>query len=105
VPVVDEALAPCGAVQMAFEQKIRPEIKKCFFAEKVKNPRLSGNVKIVVNVSPKGEVQAINVVDKKELGPTAVACMTKVVKDARFDGSQCKGKTVEMPEAFGNAAK
>lgn len=104
-PVVDEGLMACGNVQMAFEQKVRPETKKCFFEAKVKNPKLTGNVKIVINVNLKGEVTAINIVDKKELGDAAVACMTKAVKDAKFDGSQCKGKTVEMAQAFGAAAK
>lgn len=104
-PVSDDPNVACGAVSAPFEQAIRPEIKKCFFDAMKTNPKLSGNVKIVVHVGPKGQVQAINVVDAKELGAPAVACMTKVVKDTKLDTSPCKDRKIEMPMAFGNAAR
>jgi len=105
IAITDDSAAACGAIQMPFEAKIRPDIKKCFFDAKVKNPALTGKVKVVINVGPKGEIQAINIVDKKELGAAAVACMTKVVTAAKFDGSKCANKAVQMPMAFGAAAK
>lgn len=101
----DQATLVCGSTAMPFEQKVRPEIKKCFFEAKVKNPALSGKVKIVLNVGPKGTLGAINVVDAKELGKDAVDCMTKAVKAAKPDVSTCKDKKVEMQMAFGAAAK
>lgn len=103
-PPEDPNLA-CGAVSSPFEQQIRPEIKKCFFDAMKTNQKLSGNVKLVVHVGPKGRIQAVNVIDAKELGPGAVACMTKVVKSATFDTSPCKDRQIQMPMAFGNAAR
>ena len=101
----DQATLVCGQNAMPFEQKVRPEIKRCFFEAKVKNPALTGKVKIVLNVSAGGKLGAINVVDEKELGKDAVACMTKAVKAAKPDVSTCKDKKVEMVMAFGAAAK
>lgn len=101
----DQATMVCGSNAMPFEQKVRPEIKKCFFEAKVKNPALSGKVKVVLNVGPKGTLGAINIVDAKELGKDAVDCMTKAVKAAKPDVSTCKDKKVEMQMAFGAAAK
>lgn len=104
-PAPEDPNIACGAVSSPFEQQIRPEIKKCFFDAMKKNQKLSGNVKLVVHVGPKGQIQAVNVVDAKELGPVAVACMTKVVKSAAFDTSPCKDRNIQMPMAFGNAAR
>jgi hypothetical protein len=101
----DQATLVCGSNAMPFEQKVRPEIKKCFFEAKSKNPALSGKVKVVLNVGPKGSLGAINIVDAKELGKDAVDCMTKAVKAAKPDVSTCKDKKVEMQMAFGAAAK
>jgi hypothetical protein len=101
----EEATLVCGHAAMPFEQKVRPEIKKCFFEAKAKNPALTGKVKVVLNVSPGGKLGAINVVDAKELGKDAVDCMTKAVKAAKPDVSTCKDKKVEMVMAFGAAAK
>src|SRR5258708_864336 len=47
----EQATLVCGTAQMPFEQKLRPAIKNCFFEAKVKNPALTGKVKIVLNVS------------------------------------------------------
>lgn len=104
-PPPEDPNIACGAVSAPFEQSIRPEIKKCFFDAMKTNPKLTGNVKIVVHVGPKGQIQAVNVVDAKELGTAAVACMTKVVKEAKLDTSPCKDRKIEMPMAFGNAAR
>lgn len=101
----DQATLVCGGAAMPFEQKVRPEIKRCFFEAKVKNPALSGKVKIVLNVGAGGKLGAVNVVDEKELGKEAVRCMTDAVKAAKPDVSQCKDKRVEMVMAFGAAAK
>jgi hypothetical protein len=101
----DQATMVCGSTAMPFEQKVRPEIKKCFFEAKAKNPALSGKVKVVLNVGSKGTLGAINIVDAKELGKDAVDCMTKAVKAAKPDVSTCKDKKVEMQMAFGAAAK
>ena len=66
---------------------------------------LAGGCRSSLNVSSGGKLGAINVVDEKELGKDAVACMTKAVKAAKPDVSTCKDKKVEMVMAFGAAAK
>jgi hypothetical protein len=98
--------AACGAAALPYEEKIRPEIKKCFFEVAMKkNPNVDGHVKIVVNIDPQGKVTSQKIVQEKELGKEATACMMKVLKDHKIDAGQCKGKAMSMNMAFGAAAR
>lgn len=96
---------PCADVSAPFEAKVRPEVKKCFFAAMAKKPTLDGHVRVTVAIDTKGKPGNIVITDDKALGPEAVTCMKNAVKAGAFDGAACAGKSVVMNMAFGNAAR
>jgi hypothetical protein len=104
-PTATEAPDPCVPVSAAFETKVRPQVKQCFFDALGKNPALSGNVHLTLHVDPTGKVKAINIGEEKELGKDAVACMKKVINAGAFEGKDCAGKGFTLAMAFGNAAR
>ena len=104
-PTATEAPDPCTPTSAAFETKVRPQVKQCFFDALGKNPALSGNVHITLHVDPNGKLKTLNFGEDKELGKDAVACMTKVIMAGGFDGKACAGKGLTLAMAFGNAAR
>lgn len=104
-PTATEAPDPCTPTSAAFETKVRPQVKQCFFDALGKNPTLSGNVHVTLHVDPNGKLKTLNFGEDKELGKDAVACMTKVIMAGGFDGKACAGKGLTLAMAFGNAAR
>lgn len=95
----------CGGTAAPYEQKVRLEVKKCFFEAKKTHPALTGEIHIGLNVDMKGQLQKAVVVEEKELGKEGVACIQKALKTETLDGSGCKGKSITFGMAFGAAAR
>jgi hypothetical protein len=97
-PVTDE----CAPVAMAFEQSLRPKLKKCWLdaANKKPNEKIIGSIKFVVEIDGAGKIASARQVDKSELPAPVVQCMNKAFKAEKIDTGKCTFKTLTVVEKF-----
>jgi hypothetical protein len=94
----------CGGTASPYEAKVRPEVKKCFYAARTAHPWLTGEIHIGLNVDAQGHLMKAVIIEEKEIGKEGVACVQKALKSETLDGSGCKGKSITFSMAFGAAA-
>ena len=79
---------------------LRPKFKSCYQKGLSSDPGMSGSVKVVVKVSPNGEVASADNGGGSGLSPEVISCIQRAVRNAQFDAPGGSGSTINIPVTF-----
>jgi hypothetical protein len=95
--------APIANVEAVIRSQIHPGAKLCYRNALRLDPTQSGRLVLDLHIAPSGEVDTAVAAGPTGLGPSVVACITRVARRARFDAPGGAGATVRIPFVFERA--